>query len=76
LLRDGFLPMNVSCHSFIRMARLAEPLTRDGGAILTMTYYGTEKATEHHNVISPVKALWERAVRDGWDRLWPWAESP
>ena len=39
----GFaLAMDVSCHSFIRMARLAEPLMKDGGCLLTVTFYGSE----------------------------------
>ena len=40
----GFtMAMDVSCHSFIRMARLAEPLMTDGGCLLTVTFYGAEK---------------------------------
>ncbi len=62
--RDGFLlAMDVSCHSFIRMAHLAEPLMRNGGALFTMTYYGAEKVIEHYNVMGPVKAALESAVR-------------
>jgi enoyl-[acyl-carrier protein] reductase I len=62
--RDGFLiAMDVSCHSFIRMARLAEPLIRTGGALFTMSYYGAEKVIEHYNVMGPVKAALESAVR-------------
>ena len=62
--RDGFLlAMDVSCHSFIRMARLAEPLMRNGGALFTMSYYGAEKVIEHYNVMGPVKAALESAVR-------------
>jgi enoyl-[acyl-carrier protein] reductase I len=62
--RDGFLQaMDVSCHSFIRMARLAEPLMRDGGTLFTMSYYGAEKVVEHYNVMGPVKAALESAVR-------------
>jgi enoyl-[acyl-carrier protein] reductase I len=61
---DGFLlAMDVSCHSFIRMARLAEPLMRNGGALFTMSYYGAEKVIEHYNVMGPVKAALESAVR-------------
>jgi enoyl-[acyl-carrier protein] reductase I len=45
------------------MARLAEPLMRDGGAIFAMTYYGAEKVVEHYNVMGPVKAALESAVR-------------
>jgi enoyl-[acyl-carrier protein] reductase I len=62
--RDGFLvAMDVSCHSFIRMARLAEPLMCKGGALFTMSYYGAEKVIEHYNVMGPVKAALESAVR-------------
>jgi enoyl-[acyl-carrier protein] reductase I len=62
--RDGFLlAMDVSCHSFIRMARLAEPLMRNGGALFTMSYYGAEKVIEHYNLMGPVKAASESAVR-------------
>ncbi len=62
--RDGFLlAMDVSCHSFIRMARLAEPLMRNGGALFTMSYYGAEKVIEHYNLMGPVKAALESAVR-------------
>jgi enoyl-[acyl-carrier protein] reductase I len=62
--RDGFLQaMDVSCHSFMRMARLAEPLMREGGALFTMSYYGAEKVIEHYNVMGPVKAALESAVR-------------
>lgn len=62
--RDGFLlAMDVSCHSFIRMARLAEPLMRNGGTLFTMSYYGAEKVIEHYNVMGPVKAALESAVR-------------
>jgi enoyl-[acyl-carrier protein] reductase I len=41
--------MDVSCHSFIRMAKLAEPLMKDGGALFTMSYYGAEKVVENYN---------------------------
>ena len=62
--RDGFLlAMDVSCHSFIRMARMAEPLMQKGGALFTMSYYGAEKVIEHYNVMGPVKAALESAVR-------------
>ena len=62
--RDGFLQaMEVSCYSFIRMAHLAAPMMRDGGTILTMTYYGAEKVIENYNVMGPVKAALESAVR-------------
>src|SRR3974390_192734 len=62
--RDGFLlAMDISCHSFIRMARLAEPLMRNGGALFAMSFYGAEKVIEHYNLMGPVKAALESAVR-------------
>ena len=61
---DGFaLAMDVSCHSFIRAARLAAPLMRDGGCLVTVTFYGAEKAVEHYNLMGPVKAALECSVR-------------
>ncbi len=62
--REGFkTAMEISCYSFIRMAKLAEPLMKDGGCLLTMTYYGAEKVVDHYNIIGPVKAALECAVR-------------
>jgi enoyl-[acyl-carrier protein] reductase I len=62
--REGFLmAMDVSCHSFIRMARLAEPLMSGGGALFTMSYYGAEKVVERYNVMGPVKAALEASAR-------------
>jgi enoyl-[acyl-carrier protein] reductase I len=55
--------MDVSCHSFIRMAKLAEPLMKDGGTLLTMSYYGAEKVMAHYNIMGPVKAALESVVR-------------
>lgn len=62
--RDGFLTaMDVSCHSFIRMARLAEPLMTRGGTLFTMSYYGAQKVVEHYNLMGPVKAALEATGR-------------
>jgi enoyl-[acyl-carrier protein] reductase I len=62
--REGFLTaMDVSCHSFLRMARLAEPLMKDGGTMFTMSYYGAEKVVENYGVMGPVKAALEASVR-------------
>jgi enoyl-[acyl-carrier protein] reductase I len=61
--REGFLmAMEVSCYSFIRMAHLAEPLMKNGGALFTMTYYGAERVVEHYNVMGPVKAALQAAA--------------
>ena len=62
--REGFdMAMNVSCHSFIRMAKHAEPLMKDGGALMTMSYYGAEKVVDRYNLMGPVKAALEASVR-------------
>jgi len=62
--REGFLTaMDISCYSFIRMARLAEPLMKDGGCLLTTTYYGGEKVVENYGLMGPVKAALESTVR-------------
>lgn len=62
--RNGFLlAMDVSCYSFIRMAKLAEPLMKDGGAIFTMSYYGADKVIENYNLMGPVKSALESATR-------------
>jgi enoyl-[acyl-carrier protein] reductase I len=55
--------MDVSCHSFLRMARLAEPLMRRGGTLLTVTFYGAARVVPHYNLMGPVKAALESAVR-------------
>ena len=61
---EGFaFAMQVSVHSFLRMAKLAEPLMASGGSLLAMSYYGAEKAVPHYNVMGPVKAALEAAVR-------------
>jgi enoyl-[acyl-carrier protein] reductase I len=55
--------MDVSCHSFIRCAKLAEPLMKNGGSLLTVTFYGSEKVVAHYNLMGPVKAALEASVR-------------
>lgn len=62
--KDGFLQaMRVSCYSLIEMARLAEPLMKDGGTLVTMSYYGADKVVENYNVMGPVKAALESLTR-------------
>ena len=62
--KEGFLTaMEISCWSFIRMAKLAEPLMKSGGALFTMTYYGSQMVVEHYNLMGPVKAALEAATR-------------
>jgi enoyl-[acyl-carrier protein] reductase I len=55
--------MDVSCHSFVRMAKLAAPLMTDGGAMFAMTYHGAQKVVANYNVMGPVKAALEAACR-------------
>lgn len=55
--------MLISCHSFISMAKLAEPLMDKGGSLMTLSYYGAEKVVDHYNVMGPVKAALEASVR-------------
>lgn len=61
---EGFkTAMDISCHSLIRLAKRAEPLMKDGGSILTMSYYGAEKVIDHYNLMGPVKAALEATMR-------------
>lgn len=61
---EGFaLAMDVSCHSFIRMAKLAAPLMTDGGCLLTVSFYGADRVVENYNLMGPVKAALESSVR-------------
>lgn len=62
--REGFgVAMDVSVHSFIRLARRARPLMKNGGCLLTVSYYGAEKVVDHYNVMGPVKAALESTVK-------------
>jgi enoyl-[acyl-carrier protein] reductase I len=62
--RAGFLQaMDVSCWSFIRMAKLAEPLMANGGTLFCMSYYGSQMVVENYNMMGPVKAALESATR-------------
>jgi enoyl-[acyl-carrier protein] reductase I len=61
---EGFaMAMDISCHSFLRMAHLAEPLMAQGGCLLTVTFLGAERVVPHYNMMGPVKAALESAVR-------------
>lgn len=61
---DGFAKaMDVSCHSFIRMARLAAPLMKGGGTMIAMSYYGANRVVPNYNVMGPVKAALEASCR-------------
>ena len=61
---EGFgRAIDISCHSFIRMARLAAPLMKEGGTMLAMSYHGAQKVVPNYNVMGPVKAALEAACR-------------
>jgi len=61
---EGFAKsIDVSCHSFIRMARLAVPLMTDGGTMFAMSYYGANRVVPNYNVMGPVKAALEASCR-------------
>ncbi len=61
---EGFAKaMDISCHSFVRMARLAAPLMVDGGSMFAMSYYGAQKVVPNYNLMGPVKAALEASCR-------------
>src|SRR5215831_9226946 len=61
---EGFArAMDISCHSFIRMAKLAAPLMKDGGSLFAMSYHGAQKVVANYNVMGPIKAALEAACR-------------
>jgi enoyl-[acyl-carrier protein] reductase I len=53
----------ISCYSFTAIAQRAEKLMPNGGALLTLTYYGAEKVMPHYNVMGVAKAALEASVR-------------
>jgi enoyl-[acyl-carrier protein] reductase I len=62
--RDNFIrTMDISCYSFTEMCRFAAPLMKDGGSLLTLTYYGAERVMPHYNVMGVAKAALEASVR-------------
>ncbi|HEY0131659.1 MAG TPA: enoyl-ACP reductase FabI, partial [Allosphingosinicella sp.] len=61
---DNFLmSMNISAYSFTAVARRAREMMPDGGALLTLTYYGAEKVIPHYNVMGIAKAALETSVK-------------
>jgi len=61
---EGFgQAMDISCHSFVRMARLAAPLMSHGGSLFAMSYYGASKVVPNYNLMGPVKAALEACCR-------------
>ena len=62
--RENFLnTLDVSCYSFTAVAKRAETMMRDGGSMLTLTYYGAEQVMPHYNVMGIAKAALEASVK-------------
>ena len=62
--RENFLrTLDISCYSFTACAQRAAPLMTDGGALVTLTYYGAERVIPHYNVMGVAKAALEASVR-------------
>jgi enoyl-[acyl-carrier protein] reductase I len=62
--REDFrIAHDISAYSLIALARAAEPLMSEGGSILTLTYYGSEKVFPNYNIMGVAKAALEAAVR-------------
>jgi len=62
--RAGFhLAMDISVFSFVALARAFQPILRRGGALLTLTYYGSMKVAPNYNVMGVAKAALESATR-------------
>ena len=55
--------LKISCYSFTALAQRAEKLMSEGGALLTLTYYGAERVMPHYNVMGVAKAALEASVR-------------
>ncbi|KZN33654.1 hypothetical protein N474_19435 [Pseudoalteromonas luteoviolacea CPMOR-2] len=62
--REGLkLAMDVSCWSFVRLGRMAEPLLNPSSSLITMSYLGSERAVQNYNLMGPIKAALESSVR-------------
>ena len=57
------MTMNISCYSFTAVAQRAEKMMPNGGSLLTLTYYGSERVMPHYNVMGVAKAGLEASVR-------------
>lgn len=62
-LKNFLMSMNISCYSFTALARKAAPLMKNGGSLLTLSYYGAVKVVPHYNVMGLCKAALETSVR-------------
>ena len=62
-LENFLMTMNISAYSLVAVAKRARPLMKDGGSIVTLTYYGAEKVIPHYNVMGVAKAALEASVK-------------
>jgi enoyl-[acyl-carrier protein] reductase I len=70
--REGFAAaMDISVHSFVRMAKRAEPLMAEGGALFTVSFHGADKVVSSYNIMGPVKAALEATTRELASELGP-----
>lgn len=61
--REGFrLALDVSCYTLTAVTNRALPMMKDGGSVITLTYYGAEKVVPHYNVMGVAKAALESSV--------------
>ena len=61
---DNFLmTMNISVYSFVAVAQRARAMMREGGSLLTLSYYGAEKVIPHYNVMGLAKSTLESSVK-------------
>lgn len=62
--RENFaMSMDISCYSFTAICQRAAPMMKEGGSIITLTYYGAERVVPHYNVMGVAKAALEASVR-------------
>ncbi len=62
-LENFLLTLNISAYSFVAVAKRARAMMPEGGALLTLTYYGAEKVVPHYNVMGVAKAALEASVK-------------
>ena len=62
-LENFLMTMNISAYSLVAVAKRARPLMKDGGSIVTLSYYGAEKVIPHYNVMGVAKAALEASVK-------------
>lgn len=62
--KDGFLQaMDISCHSFARVAQRAEPLMDKGGSLITVSFYASQHVIKQYGVMGPIKAALESTAK-------------